>query len=269
MNPSIKQFIFNLLLCTAIGMFLGYLSPFGMHALPRSITILYWVLICIMGYLIYSSCINAGEHFLSKKVNHLWIRIAISSTVASALMSLAIPFLDWAIFDSTINPRYQFVTIFPKAIIIGGVVTLIMLFKESLIKQRIALRETQSKLSAQQQATNQIHDKNFQQFIEQLPIEKRGKLLCLEMSDHYLKVHTDKGHHLLLMRFKDALKQLEHFPGIQTHRSWWVAKDAVACTQKDRRKLVVVLENDLQVPVSKTYQDDVKQELLGKSFSKE
>ena len=69
---------------------------------------------------------------------------------------------------------------------------------------------------------------------------------------------TDKGEHLLLMRFKDALTKLESYDGFQTHRSWWVAKDAVASSKKEGRKLILVMSNGTEVPVSQTYLANTK-----------
>lgn len=69
------------------------------------------------------------------------------------------------------------------------------------------------------------------------------------MDDHYVKVYTDKGHHMLLMRFKDALALLENHPDLQTH-SWWVSLDAVSSVEKQSRKVTLLLKNQLSVPVS-------------------
>lgn len=93
--------------------------------------------------------------------------------------------------------------------------------------------------------------------MQELPVNKRGDLICLEMCDHYVKVHTDKGHHMVLMRFKDAMQALENYLGIQTHRSWWVATDAITSVKKEQRKVQLVLSNELVIPVSRTYQKRV------------
>ena len=264
-NIDIPPLLKNLLFYTAIGVFLGFLAPFGMDNFPRLTSISYWVVLCTLGYLIYAPCIILGERILTTPIQSHWLRVALSSTVASALMSIAIPIINWLFFTIPVDITTKFWVIFPNAIILGGVLTGATIVKDHIAKQKKDLENTQSQLAEQQQAAEQVLDKAFEAFIAQLPIEKRGKLLCLEMSDHYLKVHTDKGHHLLLMRFKDALKQLEHYAGIQTHRSWWIAKDAVTSTQKDGRKITVLLENGLKVPVSKTYQDDVRNALLGRN----
>jgi DNA-binding LytR/AlgR family response regulator len=49
----------------------------------------------------------------------------------------------------------------------------------------------------------------------------------VEAEDHYLRVHTDAGDELITARFGDALAELAARQGFQTHRSWWVAADAI------------------------------------------
>ena len=98
----------------------------------------------------------------------------------------------------------------------------------------------------------------YEKLMAMLPIEKRGNLLCLQMDDHYLNVVTDNGQHLILMRFKDALDLLRDYPGLQTHRSWWVALEAVSSVRKEGRKHVLILSENIEVPVSKTYVENVK-----------
>ena len=58
-----------------------------------------------------------------------------------------------------------------------------------------------------------------------LPFDKRGKLVFLRASDHYVIVRTSKGEHELRMRFADALERLGSARGLQVHRSFWVAQD--------------------------------------------
>ena len=45
--------------------------------------------------------------------------------------------------------------------------------------------------------------------------------------DHYLRIHTDAGVELLTLRFADALEEVAAAHGFRTHRSWWVAADAL------------------------------------------
>lgn len=47
------------------------------------------------------------------------------------------------------------------------------------------------------------------------------------MEDRYLRIHTDGGSDLILMRLRDAVGELAGADGLQVHRSFWVARAAV------------------------------------------
>lgn len=93
-----------------------------------------------------------------------------------------------------------------------------------------------------------------------LPREKRGRLLAIKAEDHYLRIFTDAGDHLVYMRLGDALENLVD-QGMRTHRSWWVAFDAVDALKRERASHVLELHNGLRVPVSRTYLLAVKAHL--------
>ena len=75
----------------------------------------------------------------------------------------------------------------------------------------------------------------------------------VEAEDHYLRVHTDRGSDLILMRLSDALAELEGLEGAQTHRSWWVARDAVRGVTRGDGRATLTLEGGLSAPVSRRY----------------
>ena len=95
-------------------------------------------------------------------------------------------------------------------------------------------------------------------FLRRVPPALGRDLIALEMEDHYLRIHTALGSDLVLMRLRDALAELGPDRGRQVHRSWWVAEGAVASVDRSAGRLVLILRNGLQVPVSKTYRDRVK-----------
>jgi len=91
-------------------------------------------------------------------------------------------------------------------------------------------------------------------FLNRLPARLRGaKVLAVEAEDHYLRVHTDRGSDLILMRLSDAITELEGIEGAQTHRSWWVAKDAVIGVERGDGRAVFELQDGARAPVSRTY----------------
>ncbi|GGF65100.1 hypothetical protein GCM10007301_26120 [Azorhizobium oxalatiphilum] len=92
-----------------------------------------------------------------------------------------------------------------------------------------------------------------------LPPHLRGRMIALEMEDHYARVHTDRGSGLILMRLGDAMAEAAPTPGRQVHRSWWVADAAVASFERVGRTGQVRLSNGLTAPVSQRYLREVDQ----------
>lgn len=95
--------------------------------------------------------------------------------------------------------------------------------------------------------------------LARIPSRLGRDLLALAMEDHYVRVHTAVGSDLILMRLRDAMVELDGVPGLQVHRSHWVAAHAV--TGVERRpdgKMTLLLVNGLRVPVSRSYAADIR-----------
>ena len=83
------------------------------------------------------------------------------------------------------------------------------------------------------------------------PPNFRGAV-CLQMEDHYVRVHGQSGSQLVLMTLSDAIARAGR-PGLQVHRSWWVALDAVERAVIDGRTVRLRLTNGIEAaggPVS-------------------
>ena len=97
-------------------------------------------------------------------------------------------------------------------------------------------------------------------FMQRLPVKYRtADLWAVSSEDHYLRVHTSLGEELILMRLADAMRDLAGTDGLQTHRSWWVARDGVADTRREGGKLSLVLKSGKVAPVARTHASAVKQ----------
>ncbi len=88
--------------------------------------------------------------------------------------------------------------------------------------------------------------------IHRLPLHLRGTILCLEMEDHYVRVHTDRGSALVLLRLGDAMAEAGH-SGQQVHRSWWVSDGAIERFERTGRTGQLHLSVGIKVPVSQRY----------------
>jgi DNA-binding LytR/AlgR family response regulator len=86
--------------------------------------------------------------------------------------------------------------------------------------------------------------------LDRLPPGFGERIRCLEMEDHYVRVHGEHRSDLLLMRMADAIRETAPLPGLQVHRSWWVSLDAVAAQERDGRRTMLLLDNGKRVPVA-------------------
>ena len=96
-------------------------------------------------------------------------------------------------------------------------------------------------------------------FLSRLPDRLGEDLLHLHMQDHYVEVATAKGHELVLLRFRDALREVESLDGMQVHRSHWVARHAVSGVVRRDGRIFLDLCNGSRVPVSRSFQPVLRQ----------
>lgn len=96
-------------------------------------------------------------------------------------------------------------------------------------------------------------------FLKRLPVKfHTAELYAITSEDHYLRVYTSLGEELILMRLSDAARELTGAPGLQVHRSWWVASAAIKTVRKESGRSFLVLENGTEAPVSRSYRDAVR-----------
>jgi hypothetical protein len=86
-----------------------------------------------------------------------------------------------------------------------------------------------------------------------------GDVLALESEDHYVRVHGPRQSELLLMRLRDAIAEMDGHPGEQTHRSWWVAREAVSESVGTGRNREIILVNGTRSPVARDSVDRLRQ----------
>lgn len=89
--------------------------------------------------------------------------------------------------------------------------------------------------------------------VDRLPPYLRNEILCMQVEDHYVRVHGREGSAMVLMRFSDALRSVHHIRGSRVHRSWWVADDAVIGLRRSGRTAQLTMRNGTTVPVSQPY----------------
>ena len=97
---------------------------------------------------------------------------------------------------------------------------------------------------------NRLHPRLMRRLAE----DKRGDVMRLSANDHYIQVVTSRGSEVLRLRLTDAIDEMEPVEGYCTHRSHWVARQAISRVERENaHKLFVVLVNGDRVPVSRKY----------------
>lgn len=83
------------------------------------------------------------------------------------------------------------------------------------------------------------------------PALARHRLLALQAEDHYLRLHTEGGTALVLMRLTDAAATLGSEAGWRPHRSFWLAAGVPAKVDRNGQSWKLTLPTGLAVPVSR------------------
>ena len=73
------------------------------------------------------------------------------------------------------------------------------------------------------------------------------------MQDHYTEVVTARGRQLVLLRFADAMKETGDTPGLQVHRSHWIADADVVSLRRQAGRLHLLTGDGTEVPVSRSH----------------
>jgi len=94
--------------------------------------------------------------------------------------------------------------------------------------------------------------------LRRLKPENRGPILHMTVADHYTEVTTSRGRELILLRFSDAVGEIGDTPGLQVHRSHFVADAHVERLLRSDGRLAVVLKDGSEVPVSRSRTEAVR-----------
>jgi len=100
-------------------------------------------------------------------------------------------------------------------------------------------------------------------FLSRLRQLGRTRLIRISASDHYLDVYSDQGHEMLRMRLADAVRELAAYPGLQVHRSHWVATRMVDKKIARDGKVFLIMDDGFEVPVSGRFVENLEKRRLG------
>jgi len=234
----------ELLLLALAGVFMGALGPYGTAEFPSGRRYLYW-LACIVG----GGAIGiAIDETLGRRRRSFWLRVAFDSLLMTPAVSALVVGVSWAIIGGGSMPRYPARLLWQVLVISLAV----MSFRALVFARRAPVVKTVRVMEPPLPEAEAA-------FRRRLSARRRtARLIAVEAYDHYLRVHTDAGTELITLRFADALEELSAAHGYRTHRSWWVAADAIQSVRWRRGGGEARLAADVSAPVSRSYAADLK-----------
>lgn len=246
---SARQIVIDLSVLACIGVVLGLLAPLGTGYMSLAERIAYWVVLAMAGYLFYKPL---GAIMVGKGAAldlPLWFLWPASVLVASIPMAITVWLVNsWG--GPVRVPSLEIgLTHYGAVCVVGAVVTLLFNL----------LPATASPPASASEPVSPGKDVGIAPpLADHLPPHLGSEIVALEMEDHYVRVHTAIGSELVLMRLRDAMAQLDGLEGLQVHRSWWVARDAVEDIVTEGRKVRLILAREIEAPVSRAKVSELK-----------
>ncbi len=216
-------------------------SPFGTSALDIGPRFLYFFGMISVGWVQWVLIVRTLHRVTSIDPWPPIVCVIVSSTVFAGVRALEVNLVRGWRLDAPARSGVA-----PFFLLLGGMLAF-CLFGQLLVRF-VAATAT----DPPQDAVDEVR------FLKRIPNRIGGDLLCLRTEDHDLRIHTTAGSDLILFRLKDALAELDGADGMQVHRSYWVARDAIEAIERKGRKVILVLKNGQNVPVSESFMPAVR-----------
>jgi len=222
----------------ACGLFFGALGPFGAYLMgPTVLRMGYWTAMFVAGQALFGVGVRFALCEGRKRGQPDWFVLPVAVAILAVPLSLMCAFVSITLWPSVV--RYV-----QPAEWYGQVLIMSLPLNVAILWSRRWRLAPVTPLPVETGVTGDL--------VSRLPARLGRRVLCLQMEDHYVRVHTEAGSHLLNMPLKDAIAALGGMEGLQTHRSWWVAKAAVIEVSDADRAIRLRLSNDLWVPVARS-----------------
>jgi hypothetical protein len=233
-RPWLRRFAADVALWVAIGLVMAILGPFGSSERTLAERLLYWQ-ICMVGGGFIGIAIDEP---VRRRVRHFWGRLALVSVGMTPFVTVLVGFTNHFLSPMRLTLANVAEPAFQVFVVCFAVMCL----------RQLAWAEPVVVVAAPEPAEDPAAA-----FRRRLSAKRReAALLAVEAEDHYLRVHTDAGDELITARFGDALSELAGVRGFQTHRSWWVAAEAIDEVKWLRGRGEAKLKCGMTIPISRS-----------------
>jgi hypothetical protein len=246
-----REWAIDLTIMTVIGMFLGVIGPYGSYyASGTASRIAYWISNMWIGYFALSITVRLAVRGVERFAVPIWFALALSVAIGALPLTLILDQISAWFWPSFHGHRGSMFTQYVQVVVISEPMAFGFYY---LAGRRWSRPEMGPPPASRAPATGPAPAPAPESghFLHRLSPRLGRDLLCLQMEDHYVRAHTQKGSELILTPLKDAIAELGPLDGLRVHRSWWVAKSAVAAPVARGRNHYLRLTNGLEVPVSR------------------
>lgn len=229
------------LVALAVGLLLGFAGPFGsMTAYSRGERYAFWMAMTVIGVLLV---VAATALLPEDKVPTGIKRIALITLLSALPLTFVVA---WTM--SLLSPGRVFTPLrLPTLFAAVSAVQLLIVFA-------LAVAQPTDGTVPEPGPVTPVPAPAFPSALLGKVLPELGRaIVALETEDHYLRLHTAAGSTLILMRMADAVALIDPRLGVQVHRRWWVAEEAVASLGNDRQRLVIRLTDGRSIPVGRTF----------------
>ncbi len=244
-----REWATDLTTATAIGVFLGVIGPFGsFYGGPIELRLFYWVANLWIGFIIIATMVRLAIRAAVRLDVPIWFAISVGVAIGALPLGLMSAFFSahfWVRNHGHMAPFFEW---YGETLAIAEPSSLALYLFHTRGERPAAKLAAPPPPAA---ATPPRVPADGASFLDRLPPRLGRELLCLQMEDHYVRAHTDRGSDLILIPLKQAMAELSEVEGMQVHRSWWVARAAVNDCVTNGRNVALKLSNGVKVPVSR------------------
>lgn len=228
-----REWAVDLAIALGVGVLLGLMGPFGsfFNGGPL-IRIAYWVGSAVTGMAVIGGVTRLGLAVAFRRNWPLWAVVpaaALVGTLAQGAPLRLVAVALWPPIAHAVPPLEWY----GQCVAIATPIVLVYYFLRIRPLVRARAREALVPVAA-----------------SVAPIDP-GAVLYLRMEDHYVRVRTEHGSRLEMGPLARVTAGLAGVEGLQTHRSWWVARRAIVGVERDGRNLRLRLVDGQTAPVSR------------------
>lgn len=238
-SPGLKRLLVMVALTTVVGVFLGLVGPFGSYNNGSApVRIAYFTGTFWIASLMYAVALPAVARAAGGAGVPAWFWVPVATAVVAApvaAVSRVAATALWPWVDEYVG--------------LGVWYLQSLTLSAAAVGAALLIRRNLGEASASIQPGEALAPRG----------PSRADVLCLQMEDHYVRVHTPSGSELILMPMAQAITELTQGEGLRVHRSWWVARRAVEAVVPAGRGWRIRLRGGLEAPVSRARIADLRQ----------